>query len=56
MDLGILEVNQMKKYKAEIPLSKANFVRRRKPRFTRKTMKKSTYLSKTFNSASDDRY
>ncbi|CAD8186158.1 unnamed protein product [Paramecium octaurelia] len=59
MDLGILDFNLMKKSKSEMPVnpfSKINFVRRKKPRFTRKTMKKSTYLSKTFNSANDDRY
>ncbi|CAD8079148.1 unnamed protein product [Paramecium primaurelia] len=59
MDLGILELNIMKKSKSDVlqnPLSKVNLVRRKKPRFTRKTMKKSTYLSKTFNQANDDRY
>ncbi|CAD8184566.1 unnamed protein product [Paramecium pentaurelia] len=59
MDLGILELNVIKKSKSDMqqnPLSKLNFIRRKKPRFTRKTMKKSTYLSKTFNQANDDRY
>lgn len=59
MDLGIMEFNLIKKPRFDSTYnssSKINIVRRKKPRFTRKTLKKSTYLSKTFNSANDERY
>ncbi|CAK85661.1 unnamed protein product (macronuclear) [Paramecium tetraurelia] len=59
MDLGILEINNIKKQKPEMQQNssfKMNYIRRKKPRLTRKTLRKSTYLSKTFNSANDDRF